>query len=173
MTRACSALVFIIALGTTRLEGQCSTPNGAASGSCSSNIASSLTIPLLIRMTVSDTSTTLTAPTESDYDLTQTSLSSPGPVVTIKTNNPWTLLVRATSATWTGTGGARATKPVGDLLWSIGSGYNAMTTSDASVATGTRGSANTRTFTYKTNWAWDTDTPGTYTLTVIFTATAP
>ena len=173
MKRALAVLALVVALGAPRLAAQCSTPNGAAAGTCSSNIASSLTIPLLIRLSISDTSTTLTTPTEADYDATQTAIASSGPVATIKTNNNWTLLVRATSATWTGTGGARANKPVGDLLWSTGGGYTPMTTSNVTVATGTRGSANTRTFSYKTNWAWTLDTPGVYTITVIFTATAP
>ena len=173
MKRLLLLLGLLAVGGPARLIAQCSTPNGQANGSCSSNIASSLTIPTLIRLTISDTSTSLTTPTEADYDATQTAIASSGPVATIKTNSPWTLLVRATSATWTGTGGARTNKPVGDLLWSTGGGYSAMTTANVSVATGSRGSANSRTFTYKTNWAWTLDTPGTYTVTVIFTATAP
>ena len=152
----------------------CSTANGSANASCSGNVATSLTIPILIRLTIDDTSTTITPPTLTDYTNGVTSPIT-GPVATVKTNNNWTLLVRATAATWTGTGGARATKPVGDLLWSTTSGgsYVPMTTTNATVATGARGSANATTLFYKVNWTWGTDTPGTYSLTVIYTATAP
>lgn len=174
-------LPLLIALAPLLLNGRplaaqlCSTANGVANASCSVNVASSLTIPILIRLTIDDTSTTLVAPTAADYTAGQTTTGATGPVVTIKTNNNWTLLVAATSALWTGTGGARANKPVGDLLWATTSGgsYAAMTTSNATVSFGTRGSSNVTTLFYKTNWNWTLDTPGTYTLTVIFTATAP
>ena len=152
----------------------CSTPNGSANASCTGNVASSLTIPILLRLTIDDTSTTITPPTETDYNNLQSGAIT-GPVATVKTNNSWTLLVRATAATWTGTGGASATKAVGDLLWSTASGgtYTAMSTTNATAATGTRGVANVASIFYKVKWTWATDKPGTYTLTVIFTATAP
>ena len=113
----------------------CSTPNGAAAGTCSVNLASSLTIGTLLRLTIDDTSTALTTPTEAIYDAGNT--VSTGPVATIKTNGNWTLLVRATAATWTATGaGARAAKPVGDLKWgrAVGGPFTAMTTTNATVA---------------------------------------
>lgn len=176
MKRTLLAVLLLIAAARSLAAQQvCTTTNGVANTSCSGNVASSLTIPILIRLTIDDTSTTFIPPTAADYTAGQTSTASTGPVVTIKTNNSWTLLVRATAATWTGSGGARATKPVGDLLWATTSGgaYTAMTAVNVTVATGTRGVANVTTIFYKQNWTWNLDTPGTYTLTVVFTATAP
>ncbi|HWA40075.1 MAG TPA: hypothetical protein VG712_00590 [Gemmatimonadales bacterium] len=152
----------------------CNTPNGQANASCSVNISSSLTIPLLFRLTIDDTSSTITPPTPADYDAG--SAVTAGPNVTIKTNGNWTLLVRATTATWTASGvGARANKPVGDLRWgtSPGGPFTAMTTANVSIATGTRGAANLRTMYYQVIWSWPLDTPGTYRLTVVYTATSP
>ncbi|MEO6067911.1 MAG: hypothetical protein ABJB33_04450 [Gemmatimonadota bacterium] len=152
----------------------CSTPNGVANGSCSVNVASSLTIPTLLRLTIDDTSTALTTPTEAIYDAGTT--VSTGPVATIKTNGSWTVLVRATAATWTASGaGARTNKPVGDLAWGklVGGPFIPMTTTNATVATGTRGASNVTSMFYQVAWSWPNDTPGTYTITVVFTATSP
>ena len=175
MRRALLSLLLIAGARPLAAQTICSTPNGSANTSCSGNVASSLTIPIILRLTLDDTSSTITSPTSADYTAGQTSSASTGPVATIRSNNNWTLLVRASAAVWTGTGGARATKPAGDLLWSKTSGgsYTALTTTNVTVATGTRGSSNVTTLFYKTNWAWNLDTPGTYTLTVIYTATAP
>lgn len=169
-------LVVLGALAVRPLAAQlCSTANGNPNTNCSGNVASNLTIPILIRLTIDDTSTTLPSPTETIYNAGQTSTSSTGPVATIKTNNAWTLLVRASTTTWSGSGGARATKPAGDLLWrtSSGSGGAAMSTTNATVASGSRGVSNVVSIFYNTLWTWGSDTPGTYTLTVIFTATSP
>jgi len=168
-------LLALVVAGHPLAAQLCATANGIANASCSGNVASSLTIPILIRLTIDDTSTTVTPPTEAIYDVGHTTVPSTGPVVTIKTNNNWTLLIRAGAATWTGTGGARATKPAGDLLWrtSSGTGGTALTTSNLTVTSGSRGATNSVSFFYNTNWTWGTDTPGTYSLAVIFTATAP
>ncbi len=164
----------ILSLAAGRAQAQtCTTPNAPA-GNCSINLASSLTIGTLLRLTIDDTSTTLTTPTEAQYDAGNN--VSTGPAATIKTNGNWTLLVRATAATWTATGaGARATKPVGDLKWgtAVGGPFTAMSTTNATIATGTRGSANVRSIFYQVLWSWPNDTPGKYTLTVVFTATSP
>ena len=169
-------VLALLALAGRPLSAQlCATANGVANSSCSGNVASSLTIPILIRLTIDDTSTTITAPNQADYDAGHTTTPSTGPVATVKTNNNWTLLVRASSATWTGSGGARATKPAGDLLWrtSSGTGGTAMSTTNVTIGSGTRGASNVVSIFYNTNWTWALDPPGTYTLTVIFPATAP
>lgn len=159
-------------LAATPVAAQnCQTPNGAA-GTCSINVASSLTIPTLLRLSIDDTTTSLTTPTEAIFNTG--SVTTAGPVITIKTNNSWTLLVRAAAATWTGVGaGVRANKPVGDLAWDRGLGFTTMTTADASVATGTRGASNVTSMSYRVNWSWPLDTPGTYSLLVVYTVTSP
>lgn len=174
MRRLLLILGALVALTGTAQAQSCSTPNGAASGTCSVNLASNLTIGTLLRLTIDDTSTTLTTPTEAIYDAGNT--VSAGPIATIKTNGNWTLLVRAATATWTATGvGARANKPVGDLKWgnTVGGPFTPMTTTDATVATGTLGVAHVTSMFYQVLWSWPTDSPGTYTLTVVFTATSP
>jgi hypothetical protein len=151
----------------------CQTAN-SSNGNCSLSVAASLTLPTIIRLTLDDTTTDLTTPTEAIYDAG--SVVTSGPVATIKTNANWTLSVRATSAVWTATGAqARLSKPASDLAWgtSPGGPFTALTTSDATVASGTRGASNVTTIHYRTAWDLGLDGPGNYSLTMVFTATAP
>ena len=151
----------------------CSTANGTTNGSCTGNVATSLTIPTIVRLTITDP-TTLTPPTEAIY--TAGSVVTTGPLATIKTNSSWSLTILATTATWTAVGAnARANKPVGDLLWGLNSGgpFTAMTTTAATVTSGTRGAANNVQLYYRTLWNIGLDGPGTYSLTVSYTVTAP
>lgn len=174
MIRALVGSVLVLALAGPLVAQNCQTPNGANPGTCSINVASSLTIPTLLRVSIDDTTTSLTTPTEAIYN--SGTVVSSGPVVTIKTNSPWTLLIRGAAATWTGIGaGARANKPVGDLGWNLtGVGaFTPMSTVNATVASGTRGAAHVQSLFYQVNWSWPLDTPGTYSLSVIFTVTSP
>jgi hypothetical protein len=142
-------------------------------GSCSINVTSSLTVARLLRLTISDTSTAAPAPTEADYDIGYQQFAPLN--ATVKTNGTWSLGIRATTATWTASGGARANKPVGDLQRATAAGgpYAAVTTTNTTMVTGTAGAANVVTMFYRILWSYTVDTPGTYRLTVIYTLTAP
>lgn len=175
MRRALLLLGLALALAPGRsLNAQlCATANGTTNGSCTGNVATSLTIPTIVRLTISDP-TTLTPPTEAIY--TAGSVVTTGPLATIKTNTTWSLTVRATTTTWNAVGAnARANKPVGDLLWGLNSGgpFTAMTTTATTVTSGTRGAANNVQLYYRTLWNISLDGPGTYSLTVSYTVTAP
>jgi hypothetical protein len=138
-----------------------------------------VTVPTLLKLTIDDTSSTIPAPTATDFD---NGFSDAGTLVnaTVKSNKAWTLSIKGGAATWTGTGGASATKAVGDLHWSTsgpGAG-TALTTSNATLASGasgTTGGASGQSFAidYRILWSYSSDTPGTYTIPVIFTAAAP
>lgn len=169
-------LLLLAALGVVAgpvAAQNCRTPNGA-NGSCTLNVASSLTIPTVIRLSIDDTTTSLTTPTEASFNTGKAATT--GPSITVQSNSPWTLYVRAGAATWTGVGAAaRLNKPVGDLGWNTtgGASYTPMTTIDASVKSGTRTASNVTQIYYQVNWSWPLDTPGTYTLVVQYTVTSP
>lgn len=166
-------LALVAAPFSPAMAQNCQTPNGA-NGNCTLNVASSLTIPTVIRLSIDDTTTSLTTPTEANFN--SGSSSSTGPSITIQSNSPWTLYIRAGAATWTGVGaGARANKPAGDLGWNTtgGASYTAMTTIDAVVTSGTRTASNITQIYYQVNWSWPLDTPGTYSLVVQDTVTSP
>lgn len=134
-----------------------------------------VTVPTILDLTINDTSTAIAAPTETDFD---NGFQDPAATVvaTVKSNKAWSLSIKGGAATWTGTGGASATKAVGDLHWSTsgpGAG-TALTTSNATIASSATGSSGAATtVNYRIIWSYASDTPGTYTIPVIFTAAAP
>ncbi len=142
---------------------------------CSVTNAASVTVGTVLKLSLSSTSTTLTSPDTTSFNQGhQDDLSAL--TATVKSNRAWSLKISGATATWGSSGlGARANKPVGDLAWSVtgGAPFNALTTSATNIASagGTSGTAST--VSYRTAWDYTLDTPGTYTMDVVFTATAP
>jgi hypothetical protein len=130
----------------------------------------------VLSLTLSSITTSLTAPSQSAYDNGfQDDLAAL--TATVKANQGWTMSVKSAAANWTPSGaGARAAKPAGDLQWSTtgGAPFTALTTSNASIGTSASGTASSvSTVSYRTLWDYTLDTPGTYSLAVVFTVTAP
>ena len=104
-----------------------------------------------------------------------------GPTFTIQANRSWTLNIRSQNATtWTYVGTAGGVKPIGDLAWSTASGgaFAAITNADAIFTAGASATSGTpaQAF-FRTSWAGGYgspgNAPGTYSLPVIFTLSAP
>ena len=134
-----------------------------------------VTVPTILNLSINDTSTSIASPVQADFDNGFQDAASTV-IATVKSNKAWSLTIKGGAANWTGTGGASATKVVADLHWSItgpGAG-TAMTTSAVSIASSATGTAGSNTtVNYRIIWSYATDTPGTYTIPVIFTAAAP
>ena len=153
----------------------------ASAQSCSGNPCSvtntaSVTVGTLLKLTLSSTTTGLTTPDTVAFNQGyQDDLSAL--TATVKANRGWTLNVKAGAATWTASGaGARANKPAGDLEWSTSGGapFTALTTSAATLATSGSGTTGTTsTLSYRTLWNYILDTPGSYSLDVVYTLTSP
>ena len=163
-------VLALLALGA----GQAQAQNTCAANPCSLNDTVKVTVSTVLRLTLSQSATSLTAPNEAAYDA-GFQLDN-GPVATVKANRGWTLKVSANAALWTAANGAQASKAAADLLWSTTSGgtYTGLTTSPAtfgSAATGNAGSA--QSVFYKTLWSYANDTPGDYSLVVVYTLSAP
>lgn len=138
-----------------------------------------VTVNTILKLTINDTSTAISSPVEADFDAGFQDVGA-AVTATVKSNKAWTLSIKGGAATWTGTGGAQASKAVGDLRWRTGGAApgTALTTSNATInsgATGTSGGASGQgtTVSYDIVWSYASDTPGTYTIPVIFTAAAP
>jgi hypothetical protein len=162
----------VLALALSGVQAQAQ--NTCSANPCSVNDTVKVTVATVLRLTVSQAATTLTAPNEAAYDAGFQ--NDNGPVAGIKANRAWTLKVSANAAAWTAANGARAGKPAGDLLWATSSGgaYSAFTTTPAtftSMASGT-GNASQQMY-YRTLWSYAADTPGDYSLVVVFTLSAP
>jgi hypothetical protein len=172
-----AVVVGAVALVTTRTaQAQC-TASGAPA-SCSVPGSVSLTAGRVVRLQVSAGSTALTAPTPADFDA-GFNLTT-GPTVTVSANAPWTLQLRASTATWAATNTspgtpARAAKPASDLKWgtSPAGGFSSLGATDATLVSGSATAGAATTLYFQTLYDWALDTPGNYSLTVVLTLTAP
>src|SRR5213595_1419015 len=133
------AVILCAVIAPARSLAQCSA--SGAPDNCSVPGSVSMTAARVVRLQMSAGSTSLTAPTPSDFDAGFNATT--GPTLTVSANAAWTLHIRAAAATWTATNTspgapARINKPASDLQWSTSSsgGFAALTASDASLVTG-------------------------------------
>lgn len=180
-------VVSACALLPPRAQAQlsCDATNPTAAPTCSVSLTATASVATLMRLSTNVSTVAISTPTIADYDLTATNpgndgLPGPytGPTVTVKSNRPWTLTVKAQSAYWslTPSGSARpdAGKPAGDLLWSLNAvtGFAPLTTSDVAAGTAATGSTATYNVHHRVKWFYTADVPGDYALTVVYTLTA-
>jgi hypothetical protein len=162
--------VLLLALAAKPASAQTCTGNP-----CSVTTTATLTVADLLRLTLDATSTNLGAPT--DVEFTAGSILSVGPVATAKANRPWTVSVQSTATKFTYTGTfVDPNKPASDLHWDIASGgtyTNAMSTTAATLKTGTGTSGTSQGIFYKTLLSYGADVTGSYALGVKFTLSAP
>ncbi len=123
-------------------------------------------------------STALTPPTTAHFDAGFNTTT--GPTFTVSANAAWTLQVRASSGIWTATNTtpgapARTNKPAGDLQWSTASNgaFTALTIGDVTLFSGAVTASNATTLYFRTLYDWALDTPGSYSLSLVLTLTAP
>ncbi|MDQ6872411.1 MAG: hypothetical protein M3037_10435 [Gemmatimonadota bacterium] len=149
-------------------------------GTCNTTNTASVLIPALVKLGMSATTTSLTAPTADQVDLGAT-VSDAGPTFTIKANRSWTLNIKSGNPTnWTYTGANSGVKPIADLTWAnaVAGTYAAITASDVVFTNGGGATAGTAAAAFfKTNYPAgftnSANAPGTYSLPVVFTLTAP
>ncbi len=171
-----AAMVLGTAVGATQANAQCS----GNAGTCNTTNTASVTVGALVKLTMSSPTTTLSNPT-ADNVAAGAVLADAGPTFTIKANRSWTLKIRSGNATsWTYAGTNSGVKPIGDLAWStaVNGTFAAITNTDATFASGPGASNGTAAAAFfQTTWLADftsaSNAPGTYTLPIVFTLTAP
>ena len=171
-----AAMVLGTAIGANQANAQCS----GNAGSCNSTNTVSATVNALVKLGMSAATTTLTSPTADQVE-TGATLADAGPTFTVKANRSWTLNIKTTNAaSWTYAGTLGGNKPISDLTWSnaVAGTYVGISSTDAlflSGASATNGAA-AQVF-FKTVWAagftMPSNAPGTYSLPVVFTLSAP
>jgi hypothetical protein len=171
-----AAVVLGAVIGASQSNAQCS----GNAGSCNTTNVASVTVNALVKLGMGATTTSLTSPTADQVEVGAT-IADAGPTFTVKANRSWTLNVKTTNAsTWTYVGSNSGTKPISDLTWSnaVGGSYVGISSTDAlflSGASATNGAAAQAFF--KTVWAagftQPSNAPGTYSLPVVFTLSAP
>ena len=179
--KATRLLLAAMVLGTAIGAGQVDAQGCSGAASCAGTNTATVLVPALVKLVMPSNTTSLTAPTADQIETGATVGPDAGPTFTVKANRSWTLNIKSGAPTnWTYSGAFAGVKPIADLLWSnaVAGTYAAITTSDilfTSGAAATNG-ASAQPF-FKTVWASGftnaANQPGTYTLPVTFTLTAP
>lgn len=141
-----------------------------AQSSGATNQTVSLTLKNAISLNIiSATGTTITFEGSDDY--LNGIASSKASTFQVKSNRPWAVTVKAADANFSGPAAPAATMPASVLGVRIngGSAYTALSTSAASLTSGVRGDSNFS-VDYKATPGFAYDA-GTYTLSVVYTAT--
>ena len=169
-----AAMVLGTAIGASQANAQCS----GSAGTCNTTHTASVTVGALVKLDMSSLTTTLTSPLATDVE-SGLSLDNVGPTFTIKANRSWNLKVKSGNATNFTSDGA-GVKPISDLSWAPTSGgtYSAITASDVTFASGVSATNSTPAAAFfRTSWAGGfsaaSNAPGTYSLPIVFTLTAP
>jgi hypothetical protein len=180
MARTLTTAVAVCALVAPQAtaQGRCNyngTNGSCAAGANNNTWAISLTITAATRLQLSTSTLALATATADDF---MTGFGPPTALgLIMRANTPWSMTVRATAATWTGVGpDARPDRPAGDLQ---GAGapegpYIDVPTAVFTLYSGAPPTANLfLTLYFRARYQWLLDTPGTYTLPLQFTITAP
>jgi hypothetical protein len=173
-----AAMVLGTAIGASQANAQCS----GNAGTCNTTNTASVVVGNLVKLGMSSATTTLSNPTADQIDA-GTSLDNAGPTFSVKANRSWTLKIKAAPAVaglWDYVGSNSGQKPIGDLAWATSAGgtYTAISASDATFASNASASngAAAQAF-FRTSWSNDFtnvgNAPGTYSLPIVFTLTAP
>ena len=168
--------MVLATVGATQANAQCS----GNAGSCNTTNTASVTGGALVKLGMSSATTTLTNPTADDVDAGNV-IADAGPIFMIKANRSWTLKIKSQNATdWTYVGSNSGVKPIGDLAWSttVGGTFSPITNADVTFASGASASNGTAAQAFfRTSWVSDfasaRNAPGTYSLPIVFTLSAP
>jgi hypothetical protein len=176
--RALATLAVCLAFAMPLHAQSNCTDTGATCSTASGSLLINITIGRALFLTVTPSTTVLTPPTAAHYDLGFAATT--GPTTAIRSNAPWVLAVSAASAVWsatdTQTQPARINKPAEDLLWATSSGgpFVPLTISPAAIASGNASTgATAASLFYRTLYSWALDTPGDYSLQLVFTISSP
>ncbi len=171
-----AAMVLGTAIGAEQANAQCS----GNAGSCNTTNTASVSVGAVVKLGMSSAATSLSSPTADQIE-SGAVIADAGPTFTVKANRSWTLNIKTTNpATWTYVGSFAGLKPVSDLTWSnaVAGTFSNIGPTDAlflSGATATNGTAAQAFF--RTVWAagftQPSNAPGTYSLPVVFTLSAP
>src|SRR5437868_9847826 len=171
-----AAMVFGAAISANQAGAQCS----GNAGSCNTTNTASVSVNALVKLGMSSAATTLTSPTADQVEV-GANIADNGPSFTIKANRSWSLNIKTTAlSNWAYVGSNGGTKPLSDLTWSnaLAGSYVGISTTDALLTSGagaTNGAA-AQVF-FKTVWAagftQPSNAPGSYSLPVVFTLSAP
>jgi len=170
---ALAVCVTVALSATSQAQATCGN-TGAAGITCTpAGTQTTVTVQRVVFMSIAPAAAALTAPTNLDFVAggTTVKVDLAAHVVTVRANATWALTIKGSA--WTGTG--NNAKAIGDLAWSKtgGAPFTAMTNAAVALNNGVATASVITTLAYQTNWALVSDSPGTYTMALTFTITAP
>ncbi len=180
MSRFKTVLCFALAAGVlvARPAAAQLTCTVSAIASClvggTAGAAINITISTVARVTLASSTVSMPAPTETSYN---TGFGSPGSVgFEVRTNAAWTLVISSSSTLWGfSPPTARTDKPRADLQWGLVSGgpYTDVSGTLTTLASGAATNSSVQTLYLRSKYSWLLDKPGSYTIPVSITLTAP
>jgi hypothetical protein len=183
-TRMILAASVATLLGAAPMMAQdCTLPNPPGT-TCTVSLATSATVLDVLHLNLSTITLDLLTPTEADYTAGFKDATA-HPTATVKANRAWAVTVGPHSgATEFGFSGTLTNphKTASDLVWAktaggLGSPFSNLgasaTLSSSSIGTDGITASSKQDIFFRTKWFWASDVPGTYSLTVDFTLSAP
>ena len=165
---ATAAAALLVGLTSTAKAQTCT------GNPCTVQVTASATVNDVLRLTLSSTTANLGTPTEADYDAGY--LDAAGPTASVKANRPWHVDVVGAAGVFSYVGSlTNPNKPSSSLLWGTTAGtYGNNMGASAALMSGANGTGNaSQAIFFRTQWAYASDVPGTYSLVVNFTLAAP
>lgn len=149
---------------------------GCAGSSCTVEI--SVPVADVLRITLSNGGVPLGSPGEADYAAGYRDVSGPAVTASVKANRPFQVQVVGGQASFSYLGShTNPAKPASDLLWATSQAGLAGTTTNMGTPAlllnqGPGGNVQASLF-LRTRWSFTSDVPGTYSLPIRFTLSAP
>jgi hypothetical protein len=171
-----SSTILIGIFALSRVAGaQQTCSDNSVPVTCTLPVSASATVNSVARLSISVGTTTLTTPKSTDFGTTG-GVNSTGPTITVTANTGYTLTASAGGSTWTfvpAAGVSATSKPAGDLKMSVNSGTLTALGQVAHTSTHSAAAGDAYTIGYNTIYNWAVDKPGSYSLIVTYTLSAP
>lgn len=151
---------------------QCTgTATGIAAGCSVTNTVTS-TVPYIARLILSQAATSLAAPTAADFGTAAGVVTPAAVTLEVRSNSKYTVTAAAAAANFSGGSGNKLASSL--TFTTDASTYAPVAGTGSTVGSSASATASTiYTIGYKTLYDWTIDTPGAYTLGIVYTLTAP
>ena len=169
---ASAALLATAGTAQAQVTQQCTgTISGIGAGCAVTNTVTS-SVPYIARLILSNAATSLTAPVAADFGTTAGVVTPAAITLEVRSNSQYTVTAAAAAANFSGGSGNKLASSL--TFTTDASTYQPVSGTGSVLGTGAAATASTvYTIGYKTLYDWTIDTPGAYTLGIVYTLTAP
>lgn len=170
---AAAAMSAVLA-GTAQAQVNCTGSSSAHMQNCTATNQVSASVPYVARIQISAPTTTLTMPTAENFETTEGVSDANAVSLSVKANAGYKITASAATANWLGGSGSKEVSDLSITTDNFANKSALSSTGTVAIATANAPTGGTTyNIGYNVKYNWLTDTPGTYTLTVNYTLTAP